>query len=297
MLSTMQAHFESIVAQSHASFAFREFRLKGFPFRWHFHPEYELTLIVSGEGRRFVGDHIGEFAAGDLVLLGRNLPHTWHSRENEFSAPARSQAICIQFADDFLGADFFARPELARARRLLKRSAVGLRFGERTHGLVARRMMAMCKVDPLGRLVELLGLLDLLARSRDVAELSTAGFAPSLRVEDRRRIDRVYRFLSEHSSRPIALDEAARLVHMSPTTFSRFFHRTSGKHFTAYVNELRVGSACRLLIETDRGIADIALEVGFGNLSNFNRRFLELKQTRPRDYRQHFRRELAAGTA
>ena len=75
----MQASFESIVAGSHASFAYRAFKMRGFPFRWHFHPEYELTLIVSGEGRRFVGDHIGDFAAGDLVLLGRNLPHTWHS--------------------------------------------------------------------------------------------------------------------------------------------------------------------------------------------------------------------------
>jgi len=282
----MQARFESIVAQSHASFALREFRLKGFPFKWHFHPEYELTLIVSGEGRRFVGDGIAEFAAGDLVLLGRNLPHTWHSRACEFTAsPARSRAVCIQFADDFLGEAFFARPELARVRRLLKRSAVGLRFGRRTHALVAQRMIAMR---------ELIAVLDLLARSRDVAELSTAGFAPSLRVEDRRRIDRVYEFVNEHFGRQLGLAETARVVGMSPTTFSRFFHRTSGKHFTAYVNELRIGSACRLLIETDRGIADIALEVGFGNLSNFNRRFLELKRLRPREFRQHFRRGQAA---
>jgi AraC-like DNA-binding protein len=292
----MQASFESIVAGSHASFAYRSFKMRGFPFRWHFHPEYELTLIVSGEGRRFVGDHIGEFAAGDLVLLGRNLPHTWDSRPPA-TPRFRSHAICIQFADDFLGASFFGRPELARIRRLLKRSAVGLKFGRRSHTAVARRMLAMRELDPLGRLVELIGVLDQLARGRDAVELSSPGFVPSLRSEDRQRIDRVYRFVNQHFSRGVRLEEAAGLVGMSASTFSRFFHRTSGKAFTTYVNELRIGSACRLLIETDRGIAEIALEVGFGNLSNFNRRFLELKQIRPRDYRQHFRRELAAVSA
>ena len=154
----MQASFESIVAQSHCSFAYRAFKIRGFPFRWHFHPEYELTLIISGEGRRFVGDDISDFAAGDLVLLGRNLPHTWHSRASEFSSPPRSHAVCIQFADDFLGAGFFATPELNRVRRLLKRSAVGLRFGRRSQALVARRMIAMRELDPLGRLVELIAL-------------------------------------------------------------------------------------------------------------------------------------------
>jgi len=293
----MQASFESIVAQSHCSFIYRTFKIRGFPFRWHFHPEYELTLIVAGEGRRFVGDDISDFAAGDLVLLGRNLPHTWHSRPAEFSSPARSHAVCIQFAEDFLGAGFFATPELNRVRRLLKRSALGLRFGRRSQKAIAQRMIAMRELDPLRRLVELIAMLDLLARSRDVTELATAGFVPSLRVEDRQRIDRVYRFVNDNFTRLLDSDEAARLVHMSATTFSRFFHRISGKHFTAYVNELRIGSACRLLIETDRGISQIALEVGFGNLSNFNRRFLELKKMRPRDYRQHFQRALAAGTA
>jgi len=293
----VQASFESILAQSHCSFAYRAFKIRGFPFRWHFHPEYELTLIVSGEGRRFVGDHIGDFAAGDLVLLGRNLPHTWHSRPAEFSSPPRSHAVVIQFAEDFLGTAFFAQPELNRVRRLLKRSAVGLRFGRRSQVAIAERMIAMRELDPLGRLVELIGMLDGLARSRDTTELSTAGFVPSLRVEDRQRIDRVYRFVNSNFTGQLSLEAAARLVGMSASTFSRFFHRTSGKHFTAYVNELRIGSACRLLIETDRGISQIALEVGFGNLSNFNRRFLELKKMRPRDYRQHFQRGLAAGLA
>jgi AraC-like DNA-binding protein len=293
----MQASFESIVGQSHCSFAYREFKLRSFPFRWHFHPEYELTLIIAGEGRRFVGDDIGDFSTGDLVLLGCDLPHTWHSRPAAAARPARAQAICIQFAEDFLGPGFFAKPELARVRRLLKRSALGLRFGRRSQSVVARRMIAMRQLDPLGRLVELIGVLDLLARSRDATELSSAGFVPSLRSEDWRRIDRVYRFVNENFTRQLSLGEIASLLHMSPSTFSRFFHRTAGKHFTAYINELRIGSACRLLIETDRGVSQIALEVGFGNLSNFNRRFLELKKMRPRDYRQQFRRALAAGTA
>ena len=118
---------------------------------------------------------------------------------------------------------------------------------------------------------------------------------PSLRVEDRQRIDRVYRFVNDNFTGQLGLEAAAALVNMSPSTFSRFFHRTSGKHFTAYVNELRLGSACRLLIETDQGISQIAVEVGFGNLSNFNRRFLELKKLRPREYRQHFQRAARRG--
>jgi AraC-like DNA-binding protein len=284
----MRAAFEGITAQSNCSFTYRKFNLRAFPFRWHFHPEFELTWIVSGQGRRFVGDHIGDFAAGDLALLGQNLPHTWHSQGSATAGRERARAVCIQFRQDFVGAGFFAQPELARVRRLLKRSARGLAFGRPARQAVSGRLVEMERLDPLARLLELLAVLDILARSSDVRELSTPAFVPALRLTDQRRIDRVYRFINQNFTGRVRLADAAALAHLSPSAFSRFFRRLSGKGFSAYVNELRIGSACRLLIETDRSIASIAFEAGFSSLANFNRRFLEQKRVRPKEFRAEF---------
>src|SRR4051794_34325591 len=124
----MQAKFESIVAEADHSFVYRRFHLKAFPFLWHFHPELELTLICEGSGRRFVGDHIGEFGPGDLVFLGKDLPHTWYSQPAEKSSRQKARSVVIQFNEKFLGERFFETPEMSTVRGLFKRGTRGLQF-------------------------------------------------------------------------------------------------------------------------------------------------------------------------
>jgi AraC-like DNA-binding protein len=281
----MKAKVERVSADGAASFICRRRTDPRFGFYWHVHPEIELTLIVRSRGRRFVGDSIEPYEDGDLVLLGPNLPHTWDSDPRR---KGPHDAVFCQFSESFLGPEFLRAPEMAGARRLLARSAQGLRFTGRTQKAVVRRMDGMERLQGLSRLAALLDVLHLLAASREVRPLSSRKFATSARQGDVDRIDRVCRLLNDRCTGKISLAEAAAAAHLSIPAFSRFFRRRTGRTLVAYLNELRTGLACRELIETDRSISDIAFDSGFNNLSNFNRKFLELKRMSPREFRRQF---------
>jgi AraC-like DNA-binding protein len=281
----MKAAVERVSPGAGASFLCRRRVDARFGFNWHYHGEIELTAIVRSRGRRFVGDSIEPYGDGDLVLLGPNLPHTWHS---EAGRRGRQEAVFCQFSAAFLGGDFLGTPELAGVKRLLERASRGLRFMGETQKAVFRRMEGLDRVQGLTRLAALLDVLDRLARSRDARPLSSREFVPDLRRGDAERVDRVCRYLNERCTEGVTLAEAAKVAHLSVPAFGRAFRRTTGKTLVGYLHELRTGLACRALIESDRPVSDIAYESGFNNLSNFNRRFRALKGMSPRDYRRAF---------
>lgn len=280
-----KAAYEKIHTGPGRSFAFRTFDLPTFDSPWHFHLEVELTLITEGRGRRFVGDHIATYGPGDLVLLGPELPHFWHSEAVEGSERERSRSLVVQFLPDFLGTKFLGLPELDAIRKLFLYSARGLKFTGRTQERAADILLRMSTRSPQGQLLGLLQALDILSRSPDVEVLATEGFAPLLDNRTEERINLCQDYIFDNLDRQIRLDDVAAHMNMSPSAFSRYFKRIMGKNFSHFVNELRVGQACRALIESDRTIADIAFKSGFNNLSNFNRRFRELRGVSPRQFR------------
>lgn len=283
----MQALFEKIQPQGQ-SFLVKERSDPQFEFRWHYHPEIELTWIVESHGTRFVGDDLARYGPGDLVLLGPNLPHTWQSEET--SRLKKHRALYTQFRSDFLGETFFSTPELASVRRLMESAERGLRFGGKTVPAAGALLEKMVGASGVRRVTLLLELLDLLAQARSITPLSSRAFAPALNRADQNRIDSVCRFINERFTEGVAQPEVARVAHLSVPAFSRFFKRSLGRTFTAYVNELRIGHACQMLIESDKSVAEICYASGFENLSNFNRRFLTLKKTGPRDFRRRYQR-------
>ena len=278
-----KASYEKVETSPGRSFAFRTFDLPAFDSPWHFHPEFELTLVTGGTGRRFVADHIAEYGPGDLVLLGPDLPHFWYT---ESSGEDRSKSLVVQFLPGFLGAGFLDLPEMDAINGLLANASRGLRFTGRTQERAAAILTKMATRSPQGQLLGLLQALDVLSRSLDVEILATEGFAPTLDTRTEERINRCQSYIFEHLDEPFRLDDVAAHMSMSPSAFSRYFKRTMGKTFSHFVNELRVGKACRTLLETDRPIADIAYKSGFNNLSNFNRRFKELRGVSPRRFRE-----------
>ncbi len=285
----MNPFLESLAPTAQASFIWRRFALPAFTYGWHFHPEIELTLILRGQGKRFIGDDIANFRPGDLCLLGENLPHTWLSDLPHATEPDAAESIVIQFRLDCFGDDFFSRPEMVAISRLLSAASQGLHFSDAVSAVIAPEMVAMGAAPPFGRMVKLLAILEQLTHVKDAKPLSSRGFAPSISEGDTSRIDDVSRFILEHLDEPLKIEAAADVAHLSPSAFSRFFKRATGKTFVRYVNELRVARACRRLTETEDSIASIAFDAGFGNLANFNRRFKEIKGTRPREFRSHFR--------
>jgi AraC-like DNA-binding protein len=278
----VKAFLEKIPHDRTRSFKVFAFEMTRFNCPFHYHPEIELTLITSSSGHRYIGDHIGRFAAGDLVLMGPNLPHSY---VNDAKFSGKASSMVVQFLPECLGATFFQLGELKNVRHLLERSRVGISFHGRTRDKVVPLIAQLSGLEGLARLTAFLRILEILADSRDYRLLATPGYSPSLAIYQGERINRVCDLISKKFKEGITQSEAARTAQMSPASFSRFFRRATNRTFRAFLNEVRIGHATHLLVETDRTVAQICYDSGFGNLSNFNRQFVKLRKVPPRLYR------------
>jgi AraC-like DNA-binding protein len=277
------------VSSSRFSFVAYERLDPEFGFHWHYHPEFELTLIVNSNGQRLVGDGVADYCPGDLVLLGPNLPHSWRPIQAATGGYKSQRAVVIQFKQAFLGEEFFELEEMRAVTQLLQRSSRGLAFGHTPSGRrVARTLSALPSQSPARRLTSLLAALVELADECDAQVLSTVESQPLCRAADQRRIDEICFYLKENYAEGIKFSELSRLFHMDHATLCRFFKRSTGRTMTEYINELRVSAAAQLLIHTDESVLDIGFRVGFGNYSNFNRQFKRVKGLGPRTLRQQF---------
>jgi AraC-like DNA-binding protein len=260
-----------------------------FPFYWHYHPEYELTLIVDSYGQRLVGDGIADYGSGDLVLLGPNLPHSWRSGPVKPGYGETHRAVVVQFRDDCLGKQFFELPEMRAVAHLLRQSSNGLAFGHtKTGRKVAESIVKLPSLTMAKRLVQFLSILVDLASVRDACVVSTLKVRPICRFADQQRIDAICMHLNEHFKEEIDFAKLSRRCHMNQASLCRFFKRATGRTMTAYLNELRVGAAAQLLIDTDASALEIAFQAGFGNYSNFNRQFKRIKGFAPIALRRQF---------
>jgi AraC-like DNA-binding protein len=273
----MKPLFEDIDSKRGAnSYVAYRYATAAFPFLWHYHPEYELTLILEGSGERLVGDSHEYFFPGDLVLLGPGLPHTWVSEMS-------SAAVVIQFSERMV-APLLQFPECDRIRQLLARASQGLVFPKSGLSSTIEKLPATKSVR---RITALLEVLQGLAGPRMAARaLASPYFQPAAGKKTEGRIGKVFQYIHRHSAETVSLSEMAALINLSESAFCKFFKRTTGKTFSDYLSEIRVGHACHLLSETDDTISEIAYRSGFESLTYFNRVFLRKKGVRPREFRK-----------
>jgi AraC-like DNA-binding protein len=279
---------ETVTPEPDASIAVRAFSLARFAFRWHFHPEVELTLITRGAGLRFVGDTVTAYSEGDLVLLGPLLPHTWQSESLPGGGGVRS--VVAQF-DPARLAPVLSLPEFSRLRTLLARSATGLDLSALPSANDARNQLRrLPELSPARRLTALLDLLLVLADTAQTAPVIASHGPGTPQPQGREdKLARVMRLLTASLSRDGSIPRQSALaaaIGMTAPAFSRFFHRRVGKPYATYANSIRLQKACSLLIESPQAITAIAYQSGFPSLSNFNRRFKELLRQTPRQYRK-----------
>lgn len=286
----MKPLFERLIGIPDEGFVCREIRGSSFDCPWHVHAEHELILVLECQGYRIVGDDISPLGRGDLVFIGEDLPHVYQSDEFRLGPKTPVHAILVQF-EKRVWDGLLEFPALNPVRRLLNRASLGLHVSGRTRDEVALMMEKMLHVNPVERIALFLTVLDTMARSRRCTPIASPGFVPSPVSYDQERINCVYLWINEHLDQPIRLPDAARVVHLSDGAFSRFFRAHLGKSFPEFVNELRIGRACRLLAESETTITRVALGCGYRNLSNFNRQFLRHKGVTPRE----FRRRVASG--
>jgi AraC-like DNA-binding protein len=282
----MKAILERIEHQAGECFSCFAWSAQTFVCPYHVHPEIEINYIVGSTGHRLVGDCLGHFKPGDLVLLGAGLPHMYFHKAPVKAPKNWAQSWYIQFLPDCFGRGFFDLPGMAPLRGLMQRSRRGLIFPRAVVSQALPLIRDTFHNTGARRIASLIQLLQVLAEARGVKPLASVQFELPQPPQSSQRLARATAYIHRHISERLTLAATARQAGMSPQGFSRFFHKWMGRTFAAYVTELRIGSACQMLLESGGSIAEVCFASGFRNLSNFNRRFRVHKGMSPRTFRQ-----------
>ena len=260
----------------------------GYPFhtvRWHFHPEYEIHHVVATNGRYFVGDFIGEFEPGNLVLTGPNLPHNWVSDVPPGTCvPLRGRIV--QFSEEFMAQATRVLPELAACAGVLELSRRGALFSRATAALIGPMLAELVEAQGVRRIALFMSILSSLSRATGVRPLTSANYLPDPSGFMSAGINKALAYINAHLTEPFSEGDLAAIAERSPSAFSRSFRRHTGMALVQYVNRLRINLACQLLMsETGLPITEICYAAGYNNLSNFNRQFLAQKSMPPSRFR------------
>lgn len=270
------------------SFSFRQDRVPNVNSGWHFHEEIELIYFHRGSGMQFVGDSITRFAAGDVVMVGANVPHCWKYDEDTGDQPAApAYSTVIHFQQEFLGGPFMRLPESAGLGKLFEQCGRGLQLRGRGAARVAERMAAVGDAGGIYRLVALLQCLATLAQEQPNARLlSSVGFSYQADGMDEARINKVYSHCFSHFGQTIRLEEIADLVGLSRTSFCRFFKQRTGRTFSRFLAEVRIGHACKQLVEKPGyPIKQLCYASGYRNFTSFHETFRLITGMTPKTYR------------
>lgn len=263
-----------------------------FTYPWHFHSEYEILFVQEGSGTSFVADNIENFTSGDLVLIGSNLPHFWKSDES-FHIPENNRKvkyIVIQFSSEFFKEAIAEYPEFNLIRELLKRSRRGVRFEKSFTKNAIKKINSLVIKKGFDRTLFLLHLLQFMAKTKQYKLLASELYQAKNHSFTNDRLTKVMHYLNSEYLKKVELVKVANVANMHPSAFCRYFKEKSGKSLSEFVNDMRIGYACRLIIEGKMSVSQVCFESGFNNLSNFNRHFKKHTGFTPTGYFEEFHR-------
>ncbi|KAA5823767.1 AraC family transcriptional regulator [Algibacter amylolyticus] len=274
----MEAVLEQIELGKKQSILAFEYNAPHFDTPWHFHPQHELTYIEESVGTKYIGDYVGFYEPGELVLLRSNLPHCW---KNHSDASKQSKSIVIQW-----NKGVYAKvPELQPLFSMLTSASRGVIFDKEDAALFLPRIKKMSQLDSHQLYIELLNLLSDLSEC-DYTTLSNAHFIDDLPIEFGSRMSKIHDFIEKRFHEKIYLKELADLVSMSEQSFSRFFSKMMGRPFFTFLNEYRINIASRMLIDTDLTIAQIGYACGYESLPFFHKQFQKFMHVSPLKFRK-----------
>jgi AraC-like DNA-binding protein len=256
-----------------------------FPFPLHFHPDYELNFIYNGKGvRRIVGDHLGEIDDYELVFIGKNLSHCWELHK---CSNSEIREICIHFQPDLLDDNLLSREAFKSIKNLLNNSGNGVLFSQETAKTMMPRLLSLSSENPFTNFLSFISILHDLSVSPGQKILSVS--SPEIAdYHNSARIKLVNDYIQSNYGKKITLEEISKLVHMTPVSFNRFIKKRTGRTLITFVNDIRIGVASRMLLESDQNISEISYKCGFNNIANFNRIFKKNKNITPSEYRDEF---------
>ncbi|WP_282089501.1 AraC family transcriptional regulator [Aquimarina algiphila] len=280
----MKAYLKEVTTSPDSSFKVKVFEGKEFKPVWHFHPQYELTYMVRSTGIRYVGDSMHSFKRGDLVLVGKNVPHSWKTIDTK---NGHVKCVIIQW-DETLFKNWLDKPEFIAIKALLQKSSRSVSFDYTIATSLEKSFISIAKQAPFERLVTLLNILHTLATKSTMQLLAGPGFGKVLSSKESHRVNVIHNYIKDNIHSQNLLHELSVKLSLSKEAFCRFFKKTFDKTFSNYINEYKITIASKMLIETDLSVSEIGYQSGYNNLSFFYRRFNRYKQMSPKSYRQQF---------
>lgn len=284
----MLAQFKKVEPSEGSSINLLDENISQYDGVWHYHAELELKLVLQSSGIFAIGSEIQPFEPGTLVLIGENVPHFWQN-EKTHRPSTRARSIVLKFKKNFLGDMFLKAPEFAKISALFEKSKHALHIKGETATKVGPKMDQMRRLSGFPRLMIFLEILDIIANSKDIVFILNKNFNLEINIVHNKRIETITHYVTTHLGSDIRQSEIAKLVHMSPEGFSRFFKKITDSTFNVFLNQLRINKVCSELIASDKDVTEIAYECGFQSLSNFNRQFKRFKKMSPRSFRAQFR--------
>ncbi|MGI8633890.1 MAG: AraC family transcriptional regulator [Segetibacter sp.] len=271
-------------------FVVKNLQEKHFDPTWHSHSEYQLFFVEEGTGTRFIGDSIKLFKPGELVFTGPNLPHLWRSEEIYFerNSDPQSRGIVIYLNEHFLGEEILAKEEFSLLKKLFIKSMRGVEFFGEKKEKVVQLMHELVHLDGIESFIHLLQILTILATSKEYHYISPVTYDNPLKKSETDRMNLVYEYVFKNFRNKVTLEEVASLLHMTPTSFSRYFSIINNKPFSRFLTEIRIKHACKMLLENNCSISAVCYEAGFNTVSNFNNQFKDVMSKTPLEYKKEF---------
>ena len=257
---------------------------------WHYHPEYELLYIKNSTGTWLVGDYVGPFQSGDVILIGPYLPHAFRHEYTylEDQKQAAGESIVAIFRKEIICSPFLNLPESKGIQKILQLSERGLKLKGETRRLATAIMETTMKGTAGRRFIDLMTILQLLADSSNFDVLASPGYSYESDNVDNAKISTVFEYTFNNYFNPISIDEVAALVHLTKHSFCRFFKEKTKKTYKQFLMEVRIGKACRQLIEDDMTVAEVCYSCGYNSISHFNHQFKTIKDKSPFEYKKEY---------
>ncbi|WP_316845671.1 AraC family transcriptional regulator [Pedobacter psychrodurus] len=261
-----------------------------FSTEFHFHEECQLTYTIESEGRRMIGDSIEDFNSDELIFVGSNLPHVWHNSNqyfNDVDAHAHARSVSIFIHPDKI-LDLFKEPDnIQRIKNFFQLAKRGMKFGSEVKKKLKELMLKVAlQTEEIGRLIGVLEILNLLCSTKNYELLTSPGYTNNYQLKDNDRMDKILKYVFDNFNQEILLHAAAEMTNMNKQAFCRYFKNRTQKTFVTFVNEVRIGHACKLMAQTDQQISELAYSCGFNSLSNFNKFFKLAKGVTPKEYKK-----------
>ena len=247
----------------------------------HAHPYYEIFYLLNGDCTFFVDHNIYKLNKGDLVIVPAGELHK--STYPQMGSSER-YVVCfkkgnLKWLNELLGDDF--------VKQSLTSGVISIPEKRRDYveSLMNKMNFENDGQDILSPAFIRTGLVELI-----LFIIRCQRYEHNVIKEidvDNQLMQEIATYIYENYYKKLSLDDMSNRFHISRSYLSKKFKAVTGFGFKEYIVNVRIKNACRLLLETNKSITDIAFECGFNDSNYFGDAFRHVKGISPNKYRKN----------